>query len=324
VRRTLRGAALVAALAGLALAGCGSGDGGSGITLPSISTTSTSEATTTTDRETTTTRESTTTAPPTTQAGSSTTTSPDGPTTTTTEGPTTTTTEAPTTTTTAPTTSTTRASTTTTERETTTTTAESGTTVAPTTTIDGQPASGSSSGVSPWIWVLVAVLVLLAILVAVLAVRRSRSGAAARWNWEARDLARRSGDRARRLTQAATQLASPTAVRQVWLDAVGELDALATSATALRPDAPTVPGDPEGTNSLTAALASLGTHLTVLRSAVVDAERTRFELVGPTEEQLGFAARQVEQAAAAVEADAHAVATAVDRVDPPPTAAPGR
>jgi hypothetical protein len=326
--RTFRGALLgVAVLSGVGLAACGSTTGdGSGITLPSISTTTTEASTTTTARETTTTTErssTTSSSPPTTQAAS-TTTAGGGGSTTTTAAPTTTTTAAPTTTTTtAPTTTTTRATTTTT-KETTTTTAAAGTTVAPTTTIDGDNASDSTSGVSPWIWVLIAVLVLAAILVAVLAVVRGKRNGAARWNWGARDLARRSGDAARRLEQAAADLGSPTADRQVWLEATTELDALATSAAALVPDAPKVPGDPEGTNSLATGIESLRSNLTVLRSAATEAERTRFELVGPTTEQLNFATRSVEQAAAAVVGDAHAVAAAVDRVDPPQPTAPPR
>jgi hypothetical protein len=328
--RTFRGALLgVAVLSGVGLAACGSTTGdGSGITLPSISTTTTEASTTTTARETTTTTErssTTSSSPPTTQAASTTTAGGGGSTTTTAAPTTTTTTAAPTTTTTtAPTTTTTRATTTTTTKETTTTTAAAGTTVAPTTTIDGANASGSTSGVSPWIWVLIAVLVLAAILVAVLAVVRGKRNGAARWNWGARDLARRSGDAARRLEQAAAGLGSPTADRQVWLEATTELDALATSAAALVPDAPKVPGDPEGTNSLATGIESLRSNLTVLRSAATEAERTRFELVGPTTEQLNFATRSVEQAAAAVVGDAHAVAAAVDRVDPPQPTAPPR
>ena len=327
--RTSLRAALVAAavLSGAGLAACGSSVGdGSNITLPSISTTTTAEAsTTTTARETTTTTAaaSTTSAPPTTQAASTTTTSGGGSTTTTAPA-TTTTTAAPTTTTTAPTTTTTRPSTTTTARATTTTTAAAGTTVAPTTTINGDNASSSGSGVSPWIWVLIAVLVLAAILIAVLAVTKSKKGNAARWNWGARDVARRSGDAARRLEQAAANLGSPTADRQVWLDTITELDTLAASTAALIPDAPKVPGDPEGTNSLATGLESLRSNLTVLRSAAVEAERTRFELVGPTTEQLNFATCSVEQAAASVVGDSHAVAAAVDRVDPPQPTAPPR
>lgn len=221
-------------------------------------------------------------------------------------------------------TTTTEASTTTTAKETTTTTAAAGTTVAPTTTINGDNASSSSSGVSPWIWVLIAVLVLAAILVAVLAVVRGKKNGAAKWNWGARDLARRSGDAARRLEQAAATLGSPAADRQVWLETTTELDTLATSAAALIPDAPKVPGDPEGTNSLATGIESLRSNLTVLRSAAAEAERTRFELVGPTTEQLNFATRSVEQAAAAVVGDSHAVAAAVDRVDPPQPTAPPR
>lgn len=328
--RTFRGALLgVAVLSGVGLAACGSTTGdGSGITLPSISTTTTSEAsTTTTARETTTTStaaSSTTSSPPTTQAASTTTTSGGGGSTTTTAAPTTTTTAAPTTTTTAaPTTTTTRPTTTTTAPSTT-TTAAAGTTVAPTTTINGDNASSSGSGVSPWIWVLIAVLVLAAILVGVLAVLRSKKNNAATWNWNARDVARRSGDAARRLEQAGANLGSPTADRQVWLDTITELDTLAASAAGLGPEAPKVPGDPEGTNSLSSGLESLRGNLTVLRSAAVEAERTRFELVGPTTEQLNFATRSVEQAAASVVSDAHAVSAGVDRVDPPQPTTPPR
>jgi hypothetical protein len=128
---------------------------------------------------------------------------------------------------------------------------------------------------------------------------------------------------ARSLDQAAVVLAGPaTADRQVWLDASETLNGLAASAGALVPDAPKVPGDPEGTNSLATALEALRGDLTVLRSAAMEAERTRFELVGPTAEQLEFASRTVQQASAAVVADAHAVTAAVDRVDPPAPPAP--
>jgi hypothetical protein len=169
------------------------------------------------------------------------------------------------------------------------------------------------------------VLVLLAILVAVLAALRSRKGKQARWLWASRDVAGRSTDIARRLDQAAGLLTAPAgADRQVWLDASETLSALAASAAALIPDAPKVPGDPEGTNSLATALEALRSDLTVGRSAVLEAERTRFELVGPTEEQLGFSARSVQQATAAIVADAHAVTAAVDRIDPPaPPTPPG-
>ncbi len=105
--------------------------------------------------------------------------------------------------------------------------------------------------------------------------------------------------------------------RQVWLDASETLSGLAASAAALVPDAPAVPGDPEGTNSLASGLDSLRNDLTVIRTAVIEAERTRFELVGPTTEQLDFASQSVRRATAAVVADAHAVSAAADRVDPP-------
>ena len=55
----------------------------------------------------------------------------------------------------------------------------------------------------------------------------------------------------------------------------------------------------------------------MLKSAATEAERIRFELVGPTAEQLDFASRSVRQAAATVIADAHAVSAAADRITPP-------
>ena len=315
------GAAL---LATLTVAACGSGDGSISLpTLPSTTTT-TADSTTTTEKATT-----TTTAASTTTSGSPNTSAAVSSTTSTTSGGSTTTT-APTTTTTAPTTTTTQASTTTTTRATTTTTEKAttsttaGTSTTPT-TIDGDPAS--SSGTSPWLWVGAAVLLVIAAIVAVLAVLRSRNATKARWVWGARDLATRSTAVARSLDEAAALLAGPVAVnRQVWLDDVEALNGLATSAGVLAPDAPAVPGDPEGTNSATAALTALGTDLTVLKSAATEAERIRFELVGPTAEQLDFASRSVRQAAATVIADAHAVSAAADRITPPtpvPPTAPG-
>jgi hypothetical protein len=168
------------------------------------------------------------------------------------------------------------------------------------------------------------VLLVIAAIVAVLAVLRSRNATKARWVWGARDLSTRSAAVARSLDEAAALLAGPVAVnRQVWLDDVEALGGLATSAGVLAPSAPKVPGDPDGTNSATAALAALGTDLTVLKSAATEAERIRFELVGPTTEQLDFASRSVRQAAATVISDAHAVSAAADRVAPPAPVPPG-
>ena len=273
------------------------------------------------------TRPSTTTTP-----GGSTSSSIDRPTTTR-EGPTTTDAGGGgggggiTTTTDAPTTTTTRSSTTT--RESTTTTRESSTTTegessaAAPTTIDATTASSSSS--SPWLWVAAIALLVIAALVALFAVLRSRKAKQARWLYGARDVSRRSTDVARSLDQAAAVIGGPAgADRQVWLDASDTLNGLAASAAALIPDAPKVPGDPEGTNSLATSLESLRSDLTVCRSAVVEAERTRFELVGPTAEQLDFASQTVQRSTAAVIADAHAVSAAVDRVDPPPAPAAAR
>ncbi len=323
----IRGAAFAGAalLATLTVAACGSSSGNVSLpTLPSTTTTTADSTTTTAKASTTTTAASTTTSgsPNTSAAVSSTTSTTSGGSTTTTAQPTTTTTAAPTTTTQASTTTTTRATTTTTEKTTTSTTA--GTSTTPT-TINADTAS--SSGTSPWLWVGAAVLLVIAAIVALLAVLRSRNATKARWVWGARDLATRSTAVARSLDEAAALLAGPVAVnRQVWLDDVEALNGLATSAGVLAPDAPEVPGDPEGTNSATAALTALGTDLTVLKSAATEAERIRFELVGPTAEQLDFASRSVRQAAATVIADAHAVSAAADRITPPtpvPPTAPG-
>jgi hypothetical protein len=150
-----------------------------------------------------------------------------------------------------------------------------------------------------------------------IAVSRSRSGARARWVASARDLAQRSRYAAESLDQAAAVLGGPAgANRQVWLDATNTLDALAGAAAALAPDAPKVPGDPKGANSLTSALEQLRSSLTVFRSAVVEAERTRFELLNPTTEQLDFASRSVRQASATVVADVHTLGVGLDRVAP--------
>jgi len=322
----IRGAAFaVAALLAVVATACGSnGPSITAPTLPSTTTTAGGSSTTTEKPTTTTTERATTTTggSPNTSAADSTTTTAGG-STTTTERPTTTTTAAPTTTTTEKpaTTTTTRATTTTTDKTTTTTAA--GTTTTPT-TIDGESTSSSSS---PWLWIGAAVLLLIAALVAVLGVLRSRSAAKARFLFGARDLATRSSAAARSLDEAAALLAGPVAVdRQVWLDDVEALSGLATTAGVLAPEAPAVPGDPEGTNSMKAALTSLGTDLTVLRSAATEAERIRFELLGPTAEQLDFASRSVRQAAAVVIADAHAVSAAADRIAPPtpmPPTGPG-
>ena len=316
------GAALLGAVT---VAACGSGSGNVSLpTLPSTTTTTVDSTTTTAKASTTTTAASTTTSgsPNTSAAVSSTTSTTSGGSTTTTAQPTTTTTAAPTTTTTQATTTTTAKATTTTTEATTTTTA--GTTTTPT-TINGDNAS--SSGTSPWLWIGAIVLLLIAALVGVLGVLRSRKATKARWVWGARDLATRSAAVARSLDEAAALLAGPVAVnRQVWLDDVEALNGLSTSAGVLAPDAPGVPGDPEGTNTATAALPALGTDLTVLKSAATEAERIRFELVGPTTEQLDFASRSVRQAAATVIADAHAVTAAADRIAPPapvPPTAPG-
>jgi hypothetical protein len=154
--------------------------------------------------------------------------------------------------------------------------------------------------------------------VALLGILRSRRSTRARWLWNARDVAARSSETAQRLDQAAAVLGGPAgADRQVWLDANEALGGLAASAGALVPGAPDVPGDPEGTNTLARGLDALRTDLTVLRTAVTEAERTRFELVGPTTEQLDFASQSVRRAAAAVVTDAHAVGAAADRVEPP-------
>jgi hypothetical protein len=173
------------------------------------------------------------------------------------------------------------------------------------------------------LWIGAVALLLVAAAVAVVGVVRSRNAARARWLWGTRDLATRSGAVARSLDEAAALLAGPVAVdRRVWLDDVEALSALASSAAAQIPGAPSVPGDPEGTNSMGTALEALRTDLTVLRSAAVEAERIRFELVGPTGEQLEFASRSVRQAAAAVVSDAHAVSAAADRISPPPPVPP--
>jgi hypothetical protein len=294
--RKIRGAVVAAAvLMMVVIAACGSGGGNlTAPTLPSTTTTTGGSSTTTTEKATTTTEKTTTTT---------------GGGTNTTAAPTTTTTEKPTTTTT------TAASTTTTTEGSTTTTA-AGTSTTPT-TINGDDAS-SSSGTSPWLWIAAAALLVIAAIVAVVDVLRSRNATRARWLFGARDLATRSGAVARSLDEAAALLAGPVAVdRQVWLDDVEALNGLATTTGVLAPSAPEVPGDPEGTNSMTTALGALGTDLTVLRSAATEAERIRFELVGPTAEQLDFASRSVRQAAATVVADAHAVSAAADRIAPP-------
>jgi hypothetical protein len=295
--RSARGALVaVAVVLGLVVAGCTSGDRPTLPTLPSTTTTEGGSTTTTTDRPTTTTTE----RPTTTTTSDSTTTSSTG------SSTTTSTTEAPTTTTT-------RESTTTTRESTTTTRAETTTTTVPATV----PASGGSSS-SPWLWIGAAALLVLAAAIAVLAVVRSRAGARKRWAASGRDLARRAERTAGTLDQAAAVIAGPVgADRQVWLDSANALEGLAATATSLAPDAPAVPGEPKGTNSLVAALGRLQTSLTVCRSAAADAERTRFELINPTTEQLDFASHSVRQACAAVVADTHTLHVALDKVDPP-------
>ncbi len=288
-----RGAVLAGALL-LAVAGvaCGSGSAGSGITLPSISTTTTTADSSTTSESTSTTRPASTS---TTNGGSSTT----GSTETTLE-PTTTTTEA----------------------RTTTTTEASTTTESKSTTTEVAAAIGDStdSSSSPWLWVAAVALIVLAALIALFAVLRSRKATKARWLQGARDVTYRSTQVARLLDEAAVVLAGPAgADRQVWLDSAETLNGLAASTAALIPDAPSVPGEPEGTNSLKTGLENLRSNLTVCRSAAIEAERTRFELVGPTTEQLEFASQSVRQASAAVVSDAHGVNAALDRVDPPAT-----
>jgi hypothetical protein len=294
--RSVRAALIAGAVVlGAVVAGCTSGDGPTLPTLPSTTTTEGGSTTTTSERSTTTTTDRSTT----TTTSSSTTSSTSSSTTSTTE---------------APTTTTTRGSTTTSRESTTTTRAETTTTTEPATV----PVSSEDDSSSPWLWIVAAALLLLAAVVAVIAVVRSRSGARKRWVASGRDLARRAQSTAGNLDQAAAVIAGPVgANRQVWLDSAGALEGLTTEAAALAPDAPRVPGDPKGTNSLQAALAQLQTSLTVCRSAAIDAERTRFELINPTTEQLDFASHSVRQACAAVVADAHILGVALDKVDPP-------
>jgi hypothetical protein len=181
------------------------------------------------------------------------------------------------------------------------------------------PASSSGNSPSPWLWIGAAALVVLAAAIAAIGIVRSRAAARRRWTASGRDLAQRSQYVAQNLDQAAAVLAGPVgADRQVWLDATNTLAGLATTATTLAPDAPEVPGDPKGTNSAAAALTRLQASLTVCRSATVEAERTRFELLNPTTEQLDFASQSVRQACASVIADTHTLGAALDRVDPPP------
>ncbi len=255
-----------------------------------------------------------------------TTTSGDSPTTT--AEPTTTTTSAPTTTTTTtePTTTTTEATTTTTAEATTTTASDDGDEVAgaTTTTTAGSPTGDTSDddGLPPWIWA--ALLASLAAIVGVvLLLMRSRKKAAAqRWAASTRDLARQTGAVAATLDRAAATLAGPTAGdRQVWLTSAQQLAAIESSAAALVADAPAVPGDPAGTNSGIAALDKVRSDAATGRTAVADAERTRFELVGPTEQQLTFAAETVRRSTSALAADATALTAAADRIDPPPPTA---
>jgi hypothetical protein len=193
------------------------------------------------------------------------------------------------------------------------------TTVAPLTAIVPTTvvlAAGAQDSSSSWLWLL-ALVAAAAAIVAVVLFLRSRAAARTQWIASGRDLARRAEFLADGLDDAAALLTgSPDANRRVWLDATETLNALAVSVTALTPDAPEVPGDPEGTNSLVTALENLRTDLTVCRSATVDAERTRFELVGPTPEQLDHASRSVRQGCASVIAGAHALTAALDRVDP--------
>jgi hypothetical protein len=187
------------------------------------------------------------------------------------------------------------------------------TAIVPTTVVLGAGAEDSSSS---WLWLL-ALVAAAAAIIAVVLLLRSRAAAQARWIASGRDLARRAEFLADGLDDAAAVLAgSPDANRRVWLDASETLNALAGTSAALGPDAPKVPGDPEGTNTLAAALETLRTDLTVCRSATIEAERTRFELVGPTPEQLDYASRSVRQGCASVVASAHALTAALDRVDP--------
>ncbi|HEY6532176.1 MAG TPA: hypothetical protein VIY72_07720 [Acidimicrobiales bacterium] len=290
-----RRVAFAAALAlGVLATACSSGDGPTLPTLPSTTTTTEGGSTTTTDG-----RSTTTTSTSTTSTSSSTSTS-------TSSSTSTSTTEAPTTTTTRPTTTSTTRESTTTEDPT--------TTAAPATV----PASSDGDSSAPWLWVAAIALLVAAAAIVLIWVTRARSAARARWVASTRDLSQRSQYLAQNLDQAAAVLGGPAgANRQVWLDATNTLDGLAASAATLAPDAPKVPGDPKGTNSLSAALERLRSSLTVCRSAVGEAERTRFELLNPTAEQLDFASNSVRQASGAVIADTHSLNVVLDRVSPP-------
>jgi hypothetical protein len=179
------------------------------------------------------------------------------------------------------------------------------------------PLASGAEDSSSWLWLLALVAAAAAIAAFVIFLR-SRAAARRRWLDSGRDLAQRAEFLAHGLDDAASLLGGPPdADRRVWLDATETLNALAASAAALSPDAPKVPDDPEGTNSLVSALENLRTDLSVCRSATVEAERTRFELVGPTPEQLDHASRSVRQGCASVVARAHALTAALDRVDPP-------
>jgi hypothetical protein len=152
---------------------------------------------------------------------------------------------------------------------------------------------------------------------------RSRAAARRTWIASSRDLAGRSEYAAITLDEAAVVLSDPIgADRRVWLDAGQTCKTLVAAAVALVPDAPSAPDDRPETDGLASMLERLRTDLTVLGSAALDAERTRFELVGPTPEQLEFASRSVRQACAAVTSSAHALMAALDRLAPPSAPAP--
>jgi DNA-directed RNA polymerase subunit K/omega len=283
-----RALAALAATCLLTVAACSSD--GEGPSLPSLSTTtSTADGSTTTS-----TAETTTTS-----ADSSTSSS-------------TSTTEAPTTTT--------EASTTTTA-ERTTTTGESPTTAGAS---DEVAAGGTDDGStsSAWLWIVAIALLVLAAAIALVALGRSRANARRQWVASARQLGERSRDVALTLDRAAATIPPEGTDRRVWFDADDTITDLVARARALEPGAPPVPGDPEGTNSLAAGLEQLRTGLVALQRSAQAAERTRYELLNPTTEQLEDAAGSVRQASTDVIDQARNLQVGLDRVAPPTPATP--
>jgi hypothetical protein len=261
---------------------------------------------------------------------STTTTSPDGSSTTSTAETTTTTSDSSTTSSSTSSTSTTESTTTTTTEPTTTTTSERTTTTTEATTTTGAsdeiaagPTDDDGSS-STWLWIAAIALLVIAAVIALVAILRSRTNARRRWVASTRQLVEQSRDVALALDRAAETLPPAGTDRRVWFDANDAITTLSARASALEPDAPAVPGEPKGTNSLTTGLEQLRAGLGALQRSAQDAERTRYELLNPTAEQLEYAARTVRQASTDVIETGQDLQRSLDRVEPPPTAESGQ